>query len=63
LKAELLALTAHLAAAQGVGADGSAPPEAKTINDRVAGWLFKLPQFKASLLQPKIDDFLKKPEG
>jgi hypothetical protein len=45
-------------------AEGSAAAaEAKTINDRTTGWLFKLPQFKAALLQPKVDDFLKKPEG
>ncbi len=65
LKAELLAMDGgtwlRLTAA---AADGSAAAaDAKTINGRVSGWLFKLPQFKAGLLQPKIDDFLKKPEG
>jgi uncharacterized protein DUF4340 len=65
LMAELLAmdggtwLRLKAAAAEG----SAAAAEAKTINDRVAGWLFKLPQFKAALLQPKVDDFLKKPEG
>lgn len=65
LKAELLAmdggtwLRLKASAAEG----SAAAAEAKTINDRVAGWLYKLPQFKAALLQPKVDDFLKKPEG
>ncbi|MGH6960849.1 MAG: hypothetical protein ACREE7_10215, partial [Dongiaceae bacterium] len=65
LKAELLAmdggtwLRLTASAAEGSGAAA----EAKTINDRVAGWLFKLPQFKAALLQPKIDDYLRKPDG
>jgi hypothetical protein len=65
LKAELLVmdggtwLRLKASAAEG----SAAAAEAKTINDRVAGWLYKLPQFKAALLQPKVDDFLKKPEG
>lgn len=65
LKAELLALDGGTwMRLKASAADGSAAaPEAKAINDRVAGWLFKLPQFKAALLQPKIEDFLKKPEG
>ncbi len=65
LKAELLAMDGGTwLRLKASAADGSAAaPEAKTINDRVAGWLFKLPQFKAALLQPKIDDFLKKPDG
>jgi hypothetical protein len=65
LKAELLAMDGgtwlRLTASAAEGSAAAA--EAKTINDRVAGWLFKLPQFKAALLQPKIDEFLKKPEG
>lgn len=65
LKAELLAMDGgtwmRLTA---TAPDGSAAAdEAKTISARVNGWLFKLPQFKAALLQPKIDDYLKKPEG
>ncbi|MGE0116387.1 MAG: DUF4340 domain-containing protein [Dongiaceae bacterium] len=65
LKAELLALDGgtwlRLAA---TAAEGSAAvEEAKAINDRVAGWLYKLPQYKAGLLQPKIDDYLAKPDG
>jgi hypothetical protein len=65
LKAELLAMDGgtwmRLTAS---ASDGSAAAdEAKTISARVNGWLFKLPQFKAGLLQPKIDDYLKKPEG
>jgi hypothetical protein len=65
LKAELLAMDGGTwLRLKASAADGSAAAaEAKTINDQVAGWLFKLPQFKAALLQPKIDDFLKKPEG
>jgi hypothetical protein len=65
LKAELLAMEGGTwLRLKASAADGSAAAaDAKTINDRVAGWLFKLPQFKAALLQPKIDDFLKKPEG
>jgi len=65
LRAELLAmdggtwLRLTASAAQG----SAAADEAKTISDRVSGWLFKLPQFKAALLQPKIEDYLKKPEG
>ena len=65
LKAELLVmdggtwLRLKASAAEG----SAAAAEATTINDRVAGWLYKLPQFKAALLQPKVDDFLKKPEG
>src|SRR5215470_12747662 len=65
LKAELLAmdgatwLRLTASAAQG----SVAAEEAKTISSRVSGWLFKLPQFKAALLQPKVDDYLKKPEG
>src|SRR5215468_7079596 len=64
LKAELLAmdgatwLRLTASAAQG----SVAAEEAKTISSRVSGWLFKLPQFKAALLQPKVDDYLKKPE-
>ncbi len=65
LKAELLAMDGgtwlRLKASTAEG--GASEAEAKTINDRVAGWLFKLPQFKAALLQPKIDDFLKKSDG
>jgi len=46
------------------GAEGTdAGKQAKTINDAVAGWLFKIPQFKSSLLQPKVDDYLKKGDG
>jgi len=67
-----LTLTAELLAMDGgtwlrlkasAAAGSAAAAEAKTINDRTTGWLFKLPQFKAALLQPKVDDFLKKPEG
>jgi len=59
--AELLALDGgtwmRLAAA---AAEGSAAAgEAQAINGRVAGWLYKLPQFKAGLLQPKVEDYLK----
>jgi hypothetical protein len=65
LKAELLAMDGgtwlRLTASAAEGSAAAA--DAKAINDRVAGWLFKLPQFKVGLLQPKIDDFLKKPEG
>jgi hypothetical protein len=65
LKAELLALDGgtwlRLAASAPEGS--AAAPEAKAITDRVTGWLYKLPQYKAGLLQPKIDDYLKKPEG
>jgi Domain of unknown function (DUF4340) len=65
LKAELLALDGgtwlRLAASAAEGS--AAAPEAKAINDRVAGWLYKLPQYKAGLLQPKIDGYLKKPDG
>jgi hypothetical protein len=35
----------------------------KAINDRVAGWLYKLPDYKIPMLQPKIDDLLKKSDG
>ena len=46
------------------GAEGSdAAKQAKTINDTVGGWLFKIPQFKSALLQPKVDDYLKKGES
>jgi hypothetical protein len=46
------------------GAEGSdAGKQAKTINDAVGGWLFKIPQFKSSLMQPKVDDYLKKGES
>src|SRR5262249_8836759 len=60
LKAELLAMDGGTwLRLKASAADGSAAAaEAKTINDRVAGWLYKLPQFKAALLQPKIDDYL-----
>jgi hypothetical protein len=65
LKAELLALDGgtwlRLAASAPEGS--AAAPESKAINDRVAGWLYKLPQYKAGLLQPKVDDYLKKPDG
>jgi hypothetical protein len=65
LKAELLALDGgtwlRLTASAAEGSTAAA--EAKAINDRVAGWLYKLPQYKAGLLQPKIDDYLKKPDG
>ena len=65
LKAELLAMEGgtwlRLTASAAEGSAAAA--DAKTINDRVAGWLFKLPQFKVGMLQPKVDDFLKKPEG
>jgi hypothetical protein len=37
--------------------------QAKAINDRVAGWLYKLPDYKLPQLQPKIDDLLKKGDG
>jgi hypothetical protein len=65
LKAELLAMDGgtwmRLTASAAPGS--AAVDEAKTISDRVSGWLFELPQFKAGLLQPKVDDYLKKPEG
>jgi hypothetical protein len=65
LTAELLALDGgtwlRLAASAPEGS--AAASEAKAINDRVAGWLYKLPQYKAGLLQPKIDDYLRKPDG
>jgi len=65
LSAELLALGGgtwlRLTAAAAEGS--AAADEAKAINDRAAGWLYKLPQYKAGLLQPKIDDYLKKPDG
>jgi hypothetical protein len=65
LKAELLAMDGGTwLRLKASAADGSAAAaDAKTINNRAAGWLFKLPQFKAALLQPKIEDYLKKPEG
>ena len=65
LKAELLVMDGDAWLRLKASApDGSAAAtDAKTINDRVTGWLFQLPQFKAALLQPKIDDYLKKPEG
>jgi hypothetical protein len=65
LKAELLAMDGGTwLRLKALAADGSAAAaDAKAINDRVAGWLFKLPQFKVGLLQPRIDEFLKKPEG
>jgi hypothetical protein len=65
LKGELLALDGgtwlRLAASAAEGS--AAADEAKAINERVTGWLYKLPQFKAGLMQPKIDDYLKKPDG
>jgi len=65
LKAELLVMdgATWLRLAASAPAGSAAVDEAKTISDRVSGWLFKLPQFKAALLQPKVDDYLKKPEG
>ena len=65
LKAELLAMDGGTwLRLKASAADGSAAAaDAKTINNRAAGWLFKLPQFKAALLQPKIEDFLKKSDG
>lgn len=44
-------------------AGSAAAEEAKTISARVTGWLYKLPQFKVGLLQPKIDDYLKQEEA
>jgi len=65
VKAELLALDGGtwMRVTASAAAGSAAADAAKAINDRTAGWLFKLPQFKAGLLQPKIDDYLKKPEG
>lgn len=65
LKAELLVMDGGtwLRLTASASAGSAAADEAKTISDRVSGWLFKLPQFKAALLQPKVDDYLKKPEG
>ena len=64
LKAEVLAMDGGAWLwLKASAADRSAAAEAKTINDCVDGWLYKLPQFKAALLEPKIDDYLKKPEG
>src|SRR5262245_8017475 len=62
LKAELLTLDGGTWLRLHADANGNeaAIAEAKTINERAAGWLFKLPQFKAVLLQPRIDDYLKK---
>jgi hypothetical protein len=44
-------------------AGSEAEKQAKAINDRVAGWLYKLPDYKLPMLQPKIDDLLKKGDG
>ena len=65
LKAELLSLDGGTWLRLHADASGSeaAIAEAKTINERTAGWLFKLPQFKAVLLQPRIDDYLKKQDS
>jgi Domain of unknown function (DUF4340) len=52
---------ARLTATGTAGSD--AEKQAKAINDRVAGWLYKLPDYKIPMLQPKIDDLLKKGDG
>lgn len=64
LQGELLALDgATWLRVKAKAEEGSAAvAEAKTIDARVAGWLYKLPQFKAGLLQPKIVDYLKQDE-
>jgi len=49
--------------ASGAEGNSDAGKQVKTINDAVGGWLFKIPQFKSSLLQPKVDDYLKKGES
>jgi len=65
LKAELLTLDGGTWLRLHADANGNeaAIAEAKTINGRTAGWLFKLPQFKAVLLQPRIDEYLKKQDA
>lgn len=64
LQGELLALDgATWLRVKAKAEEGSAAGEdAKTIDARVTGWLYKLPQFKAGLLQPKIEDYLKQDE-
>jgi hypothetical protein len=65
LKAELLALDGGTwMRVNATAAEGSQATEtAKTISARVTGWLYKLPQYKAGLLQPKIEDYLKQDEA
>ncbi len=65
LKAELLAMDGGtwLRVAASAPAESAAAAAAEAINGRVGGWLYKLPQHQAALLQPKIDDYLKKPDG
>lgn len=64
LQAELLALdgATWLRVKAEAEEGAAATEEAKTIAARVTGWLYKLPQFKAGLLQPKIEDYLKQDE-
>ena len=64
MQAELLALdgATWLRVKAEAEEGAAATEEAKTIAARVTGWLYKLPQFKAGLLQPKIEDYLKQDE-
>lgn len=64
LQGELLALdgATWLRVTANAEEGSAAAEEAKTISNRVTGWLYKLPQFKAGLLQPKIEDYLKQDE-
>jgi hypothetical protein len=62
---ELLAMdgATWLRLAAGAVDGTAAADEAKAINERVAGWLYKLPQYKAAQLQPDLDDYLTKADA
>jgi len=65
LKAELVVVDGATWLRLGATAPEDAPAggDAKAINDRVGGWLYKLPQFKIDALTPRIDDYLVKDDG
>jgi hypothetical protein len=39
-------------------ANGDAAAEAESINQRVAGWLYKIPEYKANMLRRRWADIL-----